>query len=169
MTSVSCCLRPAQSGDVDALADVFRRTIRKLGPQQYSVEQVAEWASAAERPQFRDFILCVDTFVSETNGRIGGFCGIADNGYIASLYVDPDFLRQRVASQLLDHAIQHVYRSGVQHLRTEASRFSRPLFRKFGFVDVGTEPACINGVYFDRYLMRRLPSDVLPESQAVNT
>jgi putative acetyltransferase len=64
------------------------------------------------------------------------------NGELKSMRTDPAFLRQGVASMLLDHVIREAKRRGLAQLSLETGRgpafeAALTLYRKRGFVDGG--------------------------------
>jgi putative acetyltransferase len=147
-------IRLANESDVPTLAGLFRRSIEGIGPQRYSAEQVRAWASRPEN-SFFEFILDVTTYVADQRGRVVGFCGLGPEGYISSLYVDPEEGRKGIGSTLLQTAIDEARARKASRLHTEASEFSKPLFEKFGFETIELEHVVCRGVTFDRYRMQR--------------
>ena len=149
-------IRRAQLTDLDAIRELFRAAVEVIGPQAYTDEQVAAWASFADADTFPLFDPMTNVFVAEDVSGILGFCGLSMSGYLASLYVRPDACRQGIGSKLLQHAIDCAVDVGIARLHTEASHFSRPLFLKHGFTDAGTEDVERAGVIFTRFLMERV-------------
>jgi putative acetyltransferase len=149
-------LRTATEADVPALADLYAGSVLALGPQLYDGDQVASWAAfASDTDGFRRFVLEPTTFVAEDESGIVGFCGIFDDGHIASLYVRPDRARRGVGTRLLEAALDYATRHGIEFVNAHASRLSHPLFLKFGFTTVRSEIAQRNAVGFERYLVER--------------
>jgi putative acetyltransferase len=149
-------LRTATEQDVPALAELYAGSVLALGPELYGKEQVASWAAfASDSDAFRRFVLEPTTFVAEDETGILGFCGIFDDGHIASLYVRPDRARQRLGTRLLEAALDYAARHGIEFVNAHASRLSHPLFLKFGFSTVRTEVAQRDGASFERYLVER--------------
>jgi putative acetyltransferase len=149
-------IRLANQADVVALGAIFRSAAEVVGPEAYSPAQVAVWSSFPENQDaFRAFILAATTFVAVEESQLLGFCGVEDDGRVASLYVRGDRGREGIGSKLLAKAISHAQTSNISRLYAEASVFSRPLFLKFGFVDTGTEVVQRGEVDFKRYLVAR--------------
>lgn len=146
--------RLAQPGDVPALAALYADCARVLGPQVYSAEQVAAWASfGADTAAFRDYILSATTWVAVEPGHdhILGFCGVDDAGEVHSLYVSAARTRRGLGSALLDHTLVHARLAGITRFGAWATPFSRPVFERAGLklVAIAREP--YQGVWFDRY------------------
>jgi ribosomal protein S18 acetylase RimI-like enzyme len=82
-----------------------------------------------------------DVWVAEVDGRVAGFIAIAGD-FVDQLYVHPDFQRQGIGRQLLDHARElspeHVW---LYTLQVNAN--GRAFYEKNGFVAVrfGVSPA----------------------------
>ena len=153
-------LRRAVAADVPALAALYAESARELGPQVYTPEQVAAWASfAADEGRFRRYVLGAETWLAERAGdaRPCGFCGVGVDesdptlGEVRSLYVRADLSRQGVGAQLLAHAMAQAHSRGVQRLRAWATPFSRQLFERAGLRLVATVREPYQGVLFDRY------------------
>jgi putative acetyltransferase len=146
-------IRLAQKNDVLKCAEIFYQTVMKLAPALYTPEQVCAWCqSALNNEKFTNYILNPDTFVyCSADGQIRGFSGLESNGHIASLYVDPDFCRQGIATKLLTHIIDYskVYR--VDFLYAEASFLSKNVFLRMGFTVEEIEFVKYNDVDFKRF------------------
>ncbi|HEY9663479.1 MAG TPA: GNAT family N-acetyltransferase [Allocoleopsis sp.] len=149
-------IRTATIADIAALAQLFTHTVETVAPQSYSPEQVQAWAKTpADLERFQRFILEVTTFVAVLDGRIVGFAGVAETGYLASLYTHSDYQRQGIGSELLKAVLEYAQAHQIERLYTEASEFSKPLFEKFGFAVYEIEQVNRGGVWFNRSLMQR--------------
>lgn len=160
--TVSIEIRRASEMDVPLLAALYRRTVEALGPSLYTAEQVAAWAATADDTvSLREYILVPRTHVAIVDGTLAGFCGIGEDGHVASLYVAPEVTRGGVGSRLLSHAMADA-RSAftLQRFYTEASYFSRKVFERHGFHVDEEEVVDRNGALFRRFKMsRHLPAD----------
>ena len=150
--------RLATADDLPALAELYAYTVRKMGPALYTEDQVRVWsASPADAERFRRFVLNAHTLVAmvEDSAYPVGFAGLEPHGRIASLYVHADYCRRGIGSNLLAALLEKAQADGLTHLRTEASKFSRPVFERFGFKLDEVERGMHNGVPFMRFLMSR--------------
>jgi hydrogenase maturation protease len=152
-------VRPADRNDLPALRRVYAEAVRRLAPAHYSPAQVATWAGFAAEDGFAGFVLDVPSFVAVVDGCPVGFCGIAPDGHVASLYVHPDHCRLGIGGGLLSHALAACPAPAAGRWFAEASVLSRPLFERLGFRQTGVELAARDGVGFERYLMAREASD----------
>jgi putative acetyltransferase len=158
-------IRPAIATDVPQLADLYYQTVQTLGPQHYTPAQVAAWSAfSLDLPAFAPFILDATTYVAEIaiasapqrSPQLLGFAGIAQDGHVTALYVRPEVGRCGLGSRLLQAVIDCSQTKGIERLYAEASRFSLPLFEKFGFVQYDTETVIRAGETFERYLVERV-------------
>lgn len=148
-------LRQARAQDVPALAAIYAQSVRAIGPQRYTPQQVERWAAFADDPTFGDFILTAVTFIAEVEQRPVGFCGLLSSGKIASLYVSPQHGRRGVGTRLLTAALDLATARRLATVHTDASEFSRPVFARQGFVVDHVETVERGGVSFQRYRMVR--------------
>lgn len=144
----------ASEADVLALAHLYRQTVLTCGPQHYTPEQTAAWASfASETTQFRAFILQATTFVAANHTGILGFAGIAEDGHVTSAYVRHDCIHKGIGSALMKTILEYAQSHHMQRLYAEASAFSLGLFKKLGFQLYETEVVERQGVQFQRFLV----------------
>jgi len=166
-------IRRAEPEDFPAMVGIYAASVRKLGPTRYTDMQVDAWAAFAARTEaFGDWIRSADHYVSEHAGRVTGFAGIGPDGYIASLYIHPDYHHRGLATALLSRLFDHARRHGIAELTTAASQFSRPLFERLGFTVATEEIAHYDGVPFRRWRMvcpldDLPPNDPNPEGSAI--
>jgi len=145
-------IRLAAAADVPALAALYARSARELGPQVYSAEQVNAWqAFGRDTPDFRDYVLNARTWMAEDPAGALGFCGIDADGEVHSLYVRADAMRHGVGSALLAHALAWARRHGIERFAAWATPFSLPLFHRAGFALSRTVRERYRGVEFERY------------------
>ena len=149
-------IKVATENDIPLLREVYLDAVTTIGPARYSPTQVLAWIKFADEPQqFWDFILSGTTFAAEMHTGAVGFCGIAEDGHVLSVYVRGSSARQGVGSALLAQVLEHSKASSASALYAEASEFSLPLFQKFGFCLVGTEHVIQYNTEFRRYRVRR--------------
>lgn len=147
--------RLATEADLLGLRSLFAATVDELGPTAYTPAQVAAWKAFADDPGFDDFIFGVHTYVAIRGARAVGFCGIVDDGHVASVYVSPERCRQGIGKTLLSWVLARHPAPTSGRYYGEASVFSLPLFERCGFRRVGTEQTIRHGVVFERFLVER--------------
>ena len=148
--------RLAIESDLTRLRDIFRQTVLKLAPSLYSSDQVTAWSlSPNNQERFCSFIFAPDTYLLIENDITIGFCGLENNGHIASLYVDADYTRQGYGTKLLIYVLEKGVQQGITRFFTEASFFSYHVFLRCGFELVTMETVNYNNVLFQRYKMEK--------------
>lgn len=149
-------IRPYDPADAEALAAAYRAAVTGLGPQAYSPEHVAVWASyPADIEEFRARLMRGVTMVAEVAGRPVGFAQLDPLDHVQFLYVDPAYCRRGFATAL--YAVLELFarQSGAAALTTAASRVSRPFFEKMGVAVVEPEHVTWGGLTFERFVMRK--------------
>jgi putative acetyltransferase len=146
--------RLAVENDFEILRHIYSHTVKKLAPSLYSPSQVIAWSSAPDNiNKFHDFIFNADTHLLIKNDEIIGFCGLENDGHIASLYLHPDFTRQGYGTKLLLYVLEIGIKKGIIRFYTEASFFSQPVFSRCGFNIVTMETVNYGDISFERYKM----------------
>ena len=146
-----------------ALLALFEQSVRRLGPEHYSPEQVEQGAQGARHPGLASQLREHHGWVMEQEGMPLGFVTLSDDGHLSLLYVSADHQRQGLGGQLLEQALQAASQLGLHSLTTEASAFSLALFLRHGFEQAGLETVERGGVSFVRHrLYCRLPSQGQP-------
>jgi putative acetyltransferase len=149
-------LRPYEPADAAALARVYRDSVTELGPQGYDEAQVAVWASFADDlTSFRDRLEGGLTVVAEEDGIPVAFAQLHPEDHVQFLYCAPSHARRGIATALYAWLELFALQRGEAALTTEASRVSRPFFRKMGFEEVGREVVERDGVSLERFPMRK--------------
>jgi GNAT superfamily N-acetyltransferase len=77
-------------------------------------------------------------FVAEVAGRAVGTTvafTFGKVGWIAMVLVDPDSRGQRIATRLMEHALDWLQHQGVTTVRLDATELGRPVYQRLGFVD----------------------------------
>jgi GNAT superfamily N-acetyltransferase len=134
---VEIIIRDYCPGDLAALIDLFRGSVRSVARRDYSERQVLAWA-----PDFIDsegFALrCTakPTWVAEINRQIVGFADLEPDGHVDMLFVHAEHQAKGIARALLD--ISRMWQCAAvligftpkralpraQHLNTGGSRLS---------------------------------------------
>jgi len=128
-------LRPFRSGDAEALADLYRRSVLHYGPSAYSAAQVEAWASTASAARIganctdgRLVLVAVDAA-----DRHLGWGDLEADGHLDFLYVAPEAQGLRVGSALYAALEDHARSAAMPRIYVEASELARRLFEKRGF------------------------------------
>lgn len=126
-------LRPFLPSDAPALARLFRDSIEILAEEDYTDDQRAAWASAADDiAGFAQKLAAALTLVALRDGALAGFASLAD-GKIDMLYVDPEHAREGVATVLADALEKLSAARGAKDVQTDASDCARDFFARRGY------------------------------------
>ncbi|HYD85811.1 MAG TPA: GNAT family N-acetyltransferase [Opitutus sp.] len=147
-------LRPFAPSDAEALAVVYRDAVRGIGPQAYTLQQVAAWASyPSDLEEFRRLMMLGLTLIAEEEGRPIAFGQLEPSDHLAFLYCTTIRSRCGVGSAIYSALESHAFENGVSEIHTEASRISRPFFEKHGYVLLEIEHVVRFGAEFERFRM----------------
>jgi putative acetyltransferase len=96
-------LRPFLPADTLELRELFAASIEELTQEDYTEDQRAAWASAAEDAvAFAKRLGSMTTLVVQANGAYLGFASLKENAVIDMLYVHPHHAGEGVATALMD-------------------------------------------------------------------
>jgi len=96
-------LRPALPADAPVLAEVFRASVEELAREDYNEAQVEAWLAVADDEDAFAQKLAGDlTVVALVGGEVAGFASLKGADHLDMLYVQPNFARQGVATQLCE-------------------------------------------------------------------
>ena len=160
-------IRPHDEGDVPALVDMFRSTVRSVNLADYSDEQVQAWApDVIDVAEWAARMAENSTYVAELDGDLAGFTELTPDGHVHMLFVAKDKLRRGVGTALLRHVEGEAKRRGLQELTTDASLTARPTFEKNGYVAVKRQEVTVRGQSFTNFHMAKsLPHDHGPANR----
>ena len=149
-------IRRYHAGDAEALAELYRASVHRLGPLAYNPRQVAAWASFPDdSTAFQALLGKGKTFVALIGGAPRAFCQLHPDDHVSFLYTHPDFGRQGLATALYRHIEALAREAGASVLTTDASEISRPLFAREGFIVRRAEQTIRNGIGITRYQMEK--------------
>ncbi|MFW6357738.1 MAG: GNAT family N-acetyltransferase [Chroococcales cyanobacterium] len=140
--------------EVDNCAHIYGNAVVKTAKHLYTEKQIKAWSAFPQhQDKFEAFILNCETYGKYHEKKLVGFCGLANDGHIVSLYVSPDYNRQGIGSELLNYVLVIGKQKEIQSFYTEASYLSKPVFEKAGFVVDEIEVASYDDVEFSRFKM----------------
>lgn len=121
--------------DAEEIADLYRRSVREIAIEKYTQEEVEAWASYADEiEEIRHRLAEGLTLVAESGGAIVAFGQLKPLDHIAFLYTLKEYSRMGVASSIYKRLEDHAAMKGAEYLTTDASRISKPLFERLGFI-----------------------------------
>ncbi len=127
-------IRPFQTQDIPAIAQLFHDTVHTVNAQDYSPAQLRAWAP--EDLYFRDWETCCHacfTYVAEEDKQILGFAELSPAGHIGCFYCHKDHQRRGIGRQLYQTLLAQAERLQLATLTVEASITAKPFFEALGF------------------------------------
>lgn len=67
--------------------------------------------------------------------------------YITNMYTTPEFRNQGIATHILDNLVKEALHLGVNFISLEATENGRPIYQKYGFVQLKTEMQLFNETF----------------------
>lgn len=138
-------IRPAAAEDRHVLWQVHTQAIRQSAKSHYDAMQVEAWAGRLTLEGYRlpnpDVYLVAET----KDGRVVGFGEInIDVGEIEAVFVDPEFGRRGIGSQILQALEDSARRQGLTALVVDASLNAVEFYERSGYKQA--EPTmCVYG------------------------
>lgn len=145
--------------DATALSELYRCSVRGLGPLFYSEQQVSAWESLAPSP---------DQLVTRYDGeRLGlvatnvneGLIAFADldgQGSIGFLYSHPQWARTGAVELLYLCLEQAARTAGIRTLHVEASELARRFFARRGFRWIKRQEITLGSVQIHNHRMEKV-------------
>lgn len=147
-------IRIYQQGDHIAIAAIFSRAIHEIASEVYSPEQCLAWSAKEPNPEhWKKRCELKRPFVFQAGNQIAGFLELDNDGHIDCAYVNPDFKRQGVMTNLVGHAVSTAFNMNLPKVFVEASICAKPLFEQAGFNIVSENLVEINDVELINYHM----------------
>jgi putative acetyltransferase len=151
-------IRRYEARDAGALADLYRRSVEQIGPQDYAEGQVEAWAARgpsaaqidARSTDGRTTLVAVDD-----RDQPLAFGDLEHDGHIDCLYCAPEAAGKGVAAALYDRLEQIARERGMARLHAEASEAARRFFLKRGFAVVRRRAFEISGVPIHNYAVEK--------------
>lgn len=151
-------IRPATPADAEVMADIYDRSVRAMGPRDYTPAQVAAWiGQGAKADRFRERLadgrrcwVAVDDA-----DRPQAFIDLEADGHIDFLYAAPEAAGTGIAGRLLDTLEAAARADGMTRLYVEASEAARRFFLKRGYQVTARRDFEIEGVAIHNHAMER--------------
>jgi putative acetyltransferase len=142
--------------DTEALAEVFRRSVREVASRDYRPAQIEAWAAApGEVSAWNERMQKRVVFVAEHDRRPIGFIQYEPPDHIDMTYVHPEWQRRGVASALLAALETEARKRDIPLLNVEASITSRPFFQARGYDVIMPQIVTARGQDFLNYRMSK--------------
>lgn len=127
-------VRDATSGDAAQILDIHSRSVRELCSGDYSAEQIEAWIGKRTPEDTALRIARHPFFVADLDGTLTGYATYnVNSSELLSIYVDPEFARQGVASELMSKLLADARSKGLTALWLDASFTAVPFYEAVGF------------------------------------
>ena len=127
-------LRAYQHTDARQIAELFSAAVHAIDETVYSAEQRSAWAPLpVDYALWQQRLQQKQPTVALSDQVIVGFIEFEADGHIDCLYVDPQFQRKGIASQMLSTVLSSAAEKAFAVVYVEASKEARPFFCRFGF------------------------------------
>ena len=155
-------IRLLQSGDRDALAEVYHDAVTSQALGLYSNVQLQAWADHGWQSDAIDQALAHGYGLASCGGpglqSIEAFGILCPIDRLSLLYCRGRSCRQGRSGAIVGALEAHARDSGCSQLRTEASQLSRPLLTRLGWQVEAQEEVRFAGVFFIRWRMIKILS-----------
>jgi len=128
-------LRPMLPNEARLLAEIFRASVLELTGDDYTEQQQAAWAAAADdEAAFAKRLDEEVTIVATMGGAPVGFATLETNDKIGFFYVHPAAVERGVGAMLADALEKIAGARGAEALNVDASETAYEFFAKRGYV-----------------------------------
>ena len=160
-------LRPATSGDVEAVRDLHARSFAGLARTHHSKREIAAHVELIRSAAYGDELLAANLAVAvDENDRIlatAGWQAMPDRpgtARIRKVFVDPDLARKGLGTFMVTDAEARARRCGFDRFYVRANINAVPLYRKLGYREIGLgEMAVGDGVALPVVFMEKAGQD----------
>lgn len=127
-------IRRAIGSDIECIARLFYETIRNVNIQDYSQEEVDDWASWYDDYKKWNQRISDQFFIVAVYGSlIVGFASISTDGYLDFMFVHKDYQKQGIATKLLKVLENKAIEQENPFIYSEVSITAKPFFSSHGY------------------------------------
>jgi putative acetyltransferase len=148
-------VRPYLAADLDAVIDIFLRSIREVASKDYDQAQVCAWAHA-DRDAWATLRLSRPTWLATLDDEAVGFTDLEPDGHLDMMFVHPAYQGVGVATLLLATVETTAAEQGIRRLFTEASLTARPFFERRGFTTLASQRVEKRGQWLTNFRMEKI-------------
>ncbi|MCP4419662.1 MAG: GNAT family N-acetyltransferase, partial [Chloroflexi bacterium] len=126
-------IREAAVADAQAILRLHTRSVLTLCRADYTTEQLEGWVSNSTLEKYQFRLKKHRAYVAEQDGNTAGYVrwNPATNE-LCSIFVDPDYVRQGVATKLMATACEDAISHGVEAFWLDASLTAVPFYKAIG-------------------------------------
>ena len=140
-------VRQATTDDAAQMLDLRIRSIQALSNDHYSEDQIAAWIGIRSAEDYQKWIGLSPFFVCMLGKNVVGYAAYNPRSQeLLAVYVDPDYVRQGVATSLVEALLTHAREHSVDSLWLDASLNAVPFYKAVGFAPVKETTHAFDGV-----------------------
>ncbi len=130
-------IRVAIPTDADAMAEMQRRSILKLGASTYPAATVRAWAASVDPLKYLGALAAGEVLIVACDGAdiVGYGRLVLGENRVRGLYVHPDQARSGVGTLLLEHLEKLAREHGIDRLHLSSSLNAVPFYRHHGYLE----------------------------------
>ena len=150
-------IRKMHDDEYDEVVRLITQTVHSVCKNDYSQQELFAWAPENfDIKRFRGALSGCFNLVAIEKNTIIGFLSMERSGYINRLYTHKDFLRQGIATALLEKAEQWAKENGIFELCLDSSKTAEGFYLKNGFTKSGVSVTKRAEVVFRNAVMKKL-------------
>jgi putative acetyltransferase len=147
-------IRDYTPDDLDALIELFLRSIREVACRDYTPAQIDAWAQV-DRGVWSERRLSRPTWVALWEGTIAGFTDLEPDGHLDMMFIHPGYQGLGIATTLLATVEQAARHQRLTRLFTEASLTAHPFFERRGFTLIAEQQVARHGQMLTNFRMEK--------------
>jgi putative acetyltransferase len=153
-------IRRVTIADAGEITSLFRDTVLTVNSRDYSREQVATWATGADKREKWVIKIQEQYFICAfSENRIIGFASLTPEGCLDFMYVHKDYQGQGVASSLYHELESYAVEMNLKKIYSQVSITAKPFFEKKGFGVIAKQDIKLGDTELVNYQMEKLLLD----------
>ena len=149
-------IRKATLDDVQVIWEVHTRSIESLCAPDYAPNQIQAWVGGKKPEYYVERIQRDPIYVAEIAGNVVGFIRFRPpTNELCSIFVDPDYTRQGIGTDLFKKACEEAKYLGMTTFWLDASLTAVPFYQAMGFLNEGQTTHRFSGVDLKCIRMRK--------------
>jgi len=127
-------IREAAVDDALSMMKLHERSVLELCREHYTLEQLKDWLCQSTVEKYQVRLERHRSYVAEHDGQMIAYVRWnPETNELCSIFVDPDFVRQGLATELMEIAYEDAISHGVKDLWLDASLSAVPFYEAIGW------------------------------------
>lgn len=134
ISDIDVIIKKAKTSDIEEITHLFFNTIQSINIRDYPKDQIDDWSSwYQEYDKWKNKILEQYFIKALDDDKIVGFGSLAKDGYVDYLFVDKDYQRQGIATNLMKKLENKAIEQCNKHIYSDVSITAKSFFERNGF------------------------------------